>query len=83
MYAIFLWASVGTLLSTPASGCRVDRHRPRLRHAAGRIETEERILISLFGAEYLEYMRTVSALGLPWGCLGFDRGAHASGRLLR
>ena len=23
------------------------------------------------------------ALGPPWGCLGFDRGAHASGRLLR
>lgn len=82
MYAIFLWASVGTLLSTLnwlvawiVTGLVFVTLR--------RIETEERILISLFGAEYLEYMRTVSALGPPWGCLGFDRGAHASGRLLR
>ena len=65
MYAIFLWASVGTLLSTLnwlvawiVTGLVFVTLR--------RIETEERILISLFGAEYLEYMRTVSALGPPW-----------------
>ena len=82
MYAVFLWAFVGTLLATLnwlvawiVTGLVFVTLR--------RIETEERILISLFGAEYLEYMRTVSALGPPWGCLGFDRGAHASGRLLR
>ena len=38
-----------------------------------RIEAEERILVGLFGARYLDYRRRVSALGPPWCCLGFDQ----------
>ena len=36
-----------------------------------RIEAEERILVDLFGAQYLEYRTRVSALS-PWSCLGYD-----------
>lgn len=71
MYAIFLWAAVGTLLATLnwlIAWCVFGLVLVTLR----RIETEERILVDLFGARYLEYRRQVSALGPPWGCLGFD-----------
>ena len=80
MYAVFLWAAIGTLLATQnwliawiVSGVVVLTTR--------RIETEERILIELFGAQYVEYRRHVSALGPPWSCLGFDRElpAHLGG----
>lgn len=72
MYAVFLWAAIGTLLATlnwliawVVFGVVLITFR--------RIETEERILISLFGSQYLDYRRRVSALGPPWSCLGFDR----------
>ena len=72
MYAIFLWASIGTLLATLnwlIAWCVFGTVIMTLR----RIETEERILVELFGGQYLEYRRRVSALGPPWQCLGFDR----------
>ena len=72
MYAIFLWASIGTLLATLnwlIAWCVFGSVLITLR----RIETEERILVELFGGQYLEYRRRVSALGPPWCCLGFDR----------
>ena len=71
MYAAFLWAAVGTLLATLnwlIAWCVFGLVLLTLR----RIETEERILIELFGARYLEYRRRVSALGPPWRCLGYD-----------
>lgn len=37
-----------------------------------RIKTEERILKELFRDRYVAYQHHVSALGLPWQCLGFD-----------
>ena len=43
-----------------------------------RIVPEERILGELFGLQYQEYRRRVSALGPPWCCLGYDRGARRS-----
>ena len=71
MYAIFLWGSIGTLLATLnwliawiVSGLVLVTFR--------RIEAEERILVDLFGAQYLEYRTRVSALGPPWSCLGYD-----------
>jgi len=72
MYAVFLWASIGTLLATlnwlialPPLGLAI--------MMLCRIETEERILVELFDSAYLEYRCRVSALGPPWCCLGFDR----------
>ena len=72
MYAVFLWAAIGTLLATLnwlIACCVCGFVVMTLR----RIETEERILVELFGPHYLEYRRRVSALGPPWSCLGFDR----------
>jgi protein-S-isoprenylcysteine O-methyltransferase Ste14 len=72
MYAVFLWASIGTLLATLnwfIAWCVFGSVLVTLR----RIETEERILVELFGGQYLEYRQRVSALGPPWRCLGFDR----------
>lgn len=72
MYAVFLWASIGTLLATLnwlIAWCVFGLVLLTLR----RIETEERILMEHFGGEYLEYRRRVSALGPPWRFLGFDR----------
>ena len=71
IYAVFLWAFVGTLLATLnwlIALCVFGAVLMVLR----RIETEERILISLFGSQYTEYRRRVSALGPPWSFLGFD-----------
>jgi len=78
MYAVFLWATLGTFLATLnwlitwcVSGTVIIGLR--------RIETEERILVGLFEEEYLEYRTHVSALGPPWCCLGgFDRRMGAS-----
>lgn len=70
MYAVLLWATVFTLAATLnwlIAVC-VASVLVTLR----RIETEERILLSLFGERYAAYRRRVSALGPPWGCLGFD-----------
>lgn len=72
MYAVILWATVGTFMATLnwlITWCVFGTVLVTLR----RIETEERILVGLFGARYLEYRRRVSALGPPWCCLGFDR----------
>ena len=71
IYAIFLWATIGTLLATLnwlLGWCVSGVVMITLR----RIETEERILIELFGDQYLTYRQHVSALGAPWHCLGFD-----------
>lgn len=72
MYAVFLWASIATLLATLnwviawcVSGTVLVTF--------ARIKTEDRILIGLFGECYLEYARHVSALGPPWQCLGYDK----------
>lgn len=72
MYAVFLWASIGTLLATlnwliawVVFGSVLVVFR--------RIKKEERILVNLYGGQYLEYRQRVSALGPPWCCLGFDR----------
>eukprot|EP01043_Picozoa_sp_COSAG02_P008218 COSAG02_NODE_259_length_26776_cov_1723.750084_13_plen_348_part_00 len=72
MYVVFLYAAIGTLLATLnwlfawcVSGL--------VAVTFGRIETEERILVALFGARYLEYRKRVPALGPgPWRCFGFD-----------
>ena len=72
MYAVFLWASIGTLLATlnwVIAWCVFGSVLVTFR----RIEMEERILVELFGCQYLEYRQRVSALGPPWRCLGFDR----------
>ena len=72
MYAVILWAFVGTLLATLnwlIAWCVFGSVLITLR----RIETEERILVGLFAGRYLEYRRRVSALGPPWQFLGFDR----------
>ncbi len=62
MYAIFLWAAVGTFAATlnfVISWCVLGLVFITLR----RIETEERIMVDLFGEEYIEYRKRVSALG--------------------
>lgn len=72
MYAVILWANIGTLLATLnwlIAWCVFGSVVVTLR----RIKTEERILVGLFGCQYLEYRQRVSALGPPWCCLGFDR----------
>ena len=72
MYAVFLWGAISTLLATLnwlIAWCVFGSVMIVLR----RIETEERILVGLFGGQYLEYRSRVSALGFPWRCLGFDR----------
>ena len=71
MYAVFLWAALATLLATlnwVIAWCVFGS----VVIAVRRIETEERMLVDLFGRHYLEYRQQVSALGPPWGCLGFD-----------
>lgn len=71
MYAIMLWGSIGTLLATLnwlIAWCVFGSVLVTIR----RIETEERILLNLFGDRYLEYRERVSALGPPWSCLGYD-----------
>jgi protein-S-isoprenylcysteine O-methyltransferase Ste14 len=78
MYAVILWAAVGTLLATlnwVIAWCVFGSVLVML----SRIETEERILVELFGGRYLEYRQHVSALGPPWGVLGFDRQMPAGG----
>lgn len=72
MYAVFLWAAIGTLLATLnwlfawcVSGS--------VGFVMRRIETEEEILINIFGDQYREYRCKVSALGHPWQCLGYDK----------
>ncbi len=72
MYAVFLWASIATLLATlnwVIAWCVFGLVIVTL----PRIQTEERILVDLFGDRYVEYRRRVSALGPPWQCLGFDK----------
>jgi protein-S-isoprenylcysteine O-methyltransferase Ste14 len=71
MYATFLWASIGTLLATlnwVIAWCVFGSNLVMMR----RIGKEERILIELYGGQYLDYRQRVSALGAPWCCLGFD-----------
>ena len=72
MYAVFIWAVIATLLSTLnwlIAWCAFGSVLVVL----SRIETEERDMVELFGDQYLEYCRDVTALGPPWGCLGYDR----------
>lgn len=38
-----------------------------------RIDTEDRILVNLFGDQDLNYRKRLSARGPPWYCLGYDR----------
>ena len=79
IYAIFLWAAVGTLLATLnwlIAWCVFGL----VLVTFPRIATEERILIELFGEQYLEYRRQVSALGPPWRFLGFDGEMHVARR---
>ena len=71
MYAVFLWATIASLLATLNWLISLIPFGLFL-FSAHRIEAEERILVELFGREYLEYRRRVSALGPPWSCLGFD-----------
>lgn len=71
LYAIFIWATIGTLLATlnwVIAFCVSGLVMVTL----GRIKTEERMLVRLFGERYVEYQRRVPALGFPWRCLGFD-----------
>jgi protein-S-isoprenylcysteine O-methyltransferase Ste14 len=71
MYAVFLWAAIGTSLATLnwlIAWCVFGFVVMTIR----RIKTEEDILINLFGDKYLEYRIRVSALGPPWQCLGYD-----------
>ena len=72
MYAIFLWGFIGTLLAT-LNWLIAWIVFGTVMMTFARIETEERILVELFGGQYLEYRRRVSALGPPWRCLGYDR----------
>ena len=76
MYAVFLWAAIGTLLATInwVITCSVSGI---VLVTLSRIQQEERILTRVFGERYLDYQRTVSALGPPWRCLGFDRELHS------
>jgi protein-S-isoprenylcysteine O-methyltransferase Ste14 len=80
MYAVFLWAAVGSACATlnwviAALFCAM------FWMTARRVASEERILVHLFGSEYRAYRRRVSAFGPPWMCLsrrlGFD-GAEVS-----
>ena len=71
MYAVFLWGFVGTFFATLnwlvawcVSGF--------VGYTLSRINQEERILVDLFGARYVEYRENVSALGPPWSFLGYD-----------
>lgn len=72
MYALFLWATLGTLLATlnlVIAWCVTGAAGVMLQ----RIKKEEYFLIQRFGQQYVEYQTSVSALGPPWGwCLGFD-----------
>ena len=71
MYAIFLWGTIFTFVAT--LNWLITLCVASVLMTLRRIETEERILLSLFGERYAEYRSRVSALGPPWGCLGFDR----------
>ena len=76
MYAVFLWASIGTLLATLnwlIAWCVFGSVLVTFR----RIETEERILMELYGSQWLAYRQRVRALGPPWCCLGFDAASTA------
>ncbi|CAB9523793.1 Protein of unknown function (DUF1295) [Seminavis robusta] len=72
MYAVFLWSVLGTLLATlnwVIAWCVSGIVWVTL----PRIPIEEQILSNVFGVDYLHYQQTVpSALGRPWGCLGYD-----------
>ena len=65
MYAIFLWAMIGTFLSTLnwvitwcVSGSVVVM--------LSRIRKEERMLLQNFGQDYVQYQKQIPALGFPW-----------------
>jgi len=78
MYAVFLWAAIASFLATfnwVISWCCFGLAGFTIR----RIDVEERILLELFGDQYLEYCRNVPALGPGWSCLGFDK--HPSQRI--
>lgn len=71
MYAIFLWGAIGTFLATLnwlIAWCTFGF----VGFTLSRIKEEERILVELFGARYVEYRENVSALGPPWSILGYD-----------
>jgi len=70
MYAIFIWAAIGSLLAT-LNFVITWLFFGLFIMVFFRIKTEEEILINLFGDEYLEYRKSVSALGPGWCCLGF------------
>ena len=71
MYALFVWALVGTALAT-LNWVLAWTVAGSVALVLSRVRAEERILLDLFGERYVEYRREVSALGPPWQCLGFD-----------
>ena len=76
MYAVFLWAAVGCACAT-LNWVLTLLFIAMFWMTARRVASEERILVDLFGSEYLAYRTRVSAFGPPWMCLsrrlGFDR----------
>lgn len=68
MYAVFFWAAISSGLATlnwVIALCPFGMFFM----VWMRIPTEERILVDLFGNDYIEYRARVPALGMPWGCL--------------
>lgn len=68
MYAVFLWAAIGSALATINWVVALYTFA-MFWYTWLRIPTEERILVDLFGDDYCEYCSRVPALGVPWGCL--------------
>lgn len=71
LYAATLWATLGALLATMNWVIALGMV-PTTVVLLG-LKEEERVLVKIFGEQYLEYQERVPALGFPWGCLGFDR----------
>ena len=79
MYAMFLWGAVATALATlnwVITWCVFGSVFVTL----SRIPAEEKIMIRLFGDQYVEYQQQVSALGPPWNyCCFRSRRIHPRG----
>ena len=70
MYAVLLWAALGTLHAT--FNCLVTWCVfGSVFFTFQRINNEDRILEELFGDAFREYQCRISALGPPWQCLKF------------